>query len=106
MRRHTPTLYTLSENSSHSAGGDDDGKLGDMDDPHRNIYHWDVKPRTYPQSPSVSTTRSLRVKTRQESNSSDTKSNPTQIPTYPDIYAQFVKRYRSSELGQHDDPRD
>lgn len=107
MRRHTPTLYTLSETSPHSAGGDDDGKLEDMDGPHHSIYHWDVKPRTYSQSPpSVSTTRSLRAKIRQESNSSDTKSNPTQIPTYPDIYSQFVKRYRSSELGQHDDPRD
>nr|UPW42859.1 MAP kinase kinase kinase wis4 [Hypsizygus marmoreus] len=103
MRRHTPTLYTHPETSvRHDRDADDDGKAEELDNPH----HWDVKPHTYPQSPPPSSANRLsRIKSRPDPYPTDFKTNATKIPKYPDIYSQFVKRYRSSEPGQPDDPR-
>ncbi|KAF8078257.1 hypothetical protein FPV67DRAFT_1403723 [Lyophyllum atratum] len=100
--RHTPTLYPHPETSIRGRHDDEDDKLDDPDDPH----HWDVKPRSYPQSPpSTSTSRSSRVKSRgTDSYSTEYNTTSNQIPKYPDIYSQFVKRYRS-EPGLPDDPR-
>ncbi|GLB36493.1 putative serine/Threonine protein kinases, catalytic domain [Lyophyllum shimeji] len=100
--RHTPTLYPHPEASIRARHDDDDGKLDDAEQPH----HWDVKPRSYAQSPpSTSTSRSSRVKTHTESYSADRNTTSSQIQKYPDIYSQFVKRYRSAETGLYDDPR-
>ncbi|KAG5648256.1 hypothetical protein DXG03_006214 [Asterophora parasitica] len=96
--RHTPTLYPHPEASIRGSHRDDDDKLDDDAEPR----HWDVNPRSYPQSPpSTSTSRSSRVKSRTDSYSSSS----SRIPKYPDIYSQFVRRYRSSKDGQSDDPR-
>ncbi|KAH0590289.1 hypothetical protein H2248_000451 [Termitomyces sp. 'cryptogamus'] len=98
--RHAPTLYPLPEVSLHSRHEEDD-KLNDVDDSHP----WDVKPRpSYQQSPpSTSTSRSFRNRYRTESYDHN---STIQISKRPDIYSQFVRRYRSSGLGQPDDPRD
>jgi mitogen-activated protein kinase kinase kinase len=110
MRRHTPTLYPHPENSiRHNDDDDDDDdddedKLEDADGPH----HWDVNPRSYPQSPPASSVnRSSRTKSRSTLDTSTTnfRSNFSKVPKYTDIYSQFVKRYRSSEPGEQDDPR-
>ncbi|KAG5651225.1 hypothetical protein H0H81_009420 [Sphagnurus paluster] len=105
--RHTPTLYPHPETSIRTRHHDeddedeDDDKIDDDPEPH----HWDVNPRSYPQSPpSTSTGRSSRTKSRMDSYSRD-YSTLSKIPKYTDIYSQFVKRYRSSEYGQPEDPR-
>ncbi|KAF5377208.1 hypothetical protein D9615_006323 [Tricholomella constricta] len=99
--RHTPTLYPHPETSTRSRHEDDDDKLDDDAEPH----HWNVNSRSYPQSPpSASASRSSRAKPQTGSYSADYNTS-NKIPKYPDIYSQFVKRYRSSEHGQPDDPR-
>ncbi|KAG6866026.1 hypothetical protein C0991_009435 [Blastosporella zonata] len=102
--RHTPTLYSHPEGSLRSRHEEDDDKLDDVDDSH----HWDVQPRSsYQQSPpSASTSRSSRNKYRTESYSNDYSGTSNPMSKHPDRYSQFVKRYRSSGLGQPDDPRD
>ncbi|KAG6814044.1 hypothetical protein H0H92_003894 [Tricholoma furcatifolium] len=101
--RHTQTLYTHPEGSLRSRHEDEDDKL---DDVHETLP-WDIKTRTsYQQSPpSASTSRSSRNKYRIDPYSNEYNES-SQTEKRPDIYSQFVKRYRSSGLGQADDPRD
>ncbi|KAG6837875.1 hypothetical protein H0H93_013028 [Arthromyces matolae] len=99
--RHTPTLYSHPEVPSSSHPEDDDDKLDDeVEGPH----HWDLTPpSTYQQSPpSTTTTRSFRNKYRTDSFEYN---GTSQITKRPDIYSQFVKRYRSSGLDHPDDSR-
>lgn len=98
MRRHTPTLYAHPEL--------------DADDPGQEV-EWAVpSAMSYPSPPAMNSTSSIngsRAKSRKKSFPASpqlpTMSNSFSVstPKYPDIYSQFVKRYRSSEPG--DDPR-
>ncbi|KIK71379.1 hypothetical protein GYMLUDRAFT_211576 [Collybiopsis luxurians FD-317 M1] len=99
MRRHTPTLYTHPEqdNDDHDA-------------------EWPVSlSQSRPSHVSPSSSTSSRMKSRPKrysstSTSSFSKSNSFHgshsTSTVTDVYSQFVKTYRSSNLGdESDDPR-
>ncbi|KAJ8520569.1 hypothetical protein ONZ45_g2639 [Pleurotus djamor] len=100
MRRHTPTLYPHPE---HDHTDDDDG--------------WDLQASRHA---STSTSLPRSYKSRGKPTTSPNPSIPHQLSMkggstylatphntkYPDVYSQFVKRYRSTENGLEDDPRD
>jgi len=106
MRRHTPTLYPHPEQDAISNNDDDD----DDDDIHSI---WDTaEQRPYPTPPQIpSSSSSNRTSHSTKSRSSSTiypKTLPPSGSKYPDIYSQFVRRYRSTERGENnesDDPR-
>lgn len=81
MRRHTPTLYPLSE---HEHPDDDDPNI------------WDTHPQ-------IHATPSNRPSRRTFRSPSYTPSPNASRTKYSDIYSQFLRRYRSG--NQQDDPR-
>ncbi|KAF8640337.1 hypothetical protein AX17_000009 [Amanita inopinata Kibby_2008] len=98
MRRHTPTLYPLSE-QERPANDDDD------DDDDTNI--WNVKQRSYPSPPQIpstpSSSRLSRISKSIRSPSYSGSPNVSRRTKYSDIYSQFLRRYRSG--NEQDDPR-
>ncbi|CCM00315.1 uncharacterized protein FIBRA_02345 [Fibroporia radiculosa] len=96
MKRHTPTLYTHPEH--------------DADDEHEGSWSSGRAQQTPPSS--LSSVHSKRTKTRQRSGFSPgpTSSTPSQASSstlsqrHPNVYNQFVRRYRSG-AGLDDDPR-
>lgn len=93
-RRHTPTLHPHPEHDSQDNDNEDDG-----DDVIERTLHWDQQQRKRQyHSPPHS-----RLKTRYPP---PPINPPATGPKYPDIYSQFVRRYRSSGPGEQDDPRD
>ncbi len=99
MRRHNPTLFTHTEKEVNEHDEDVD-------------ISWDSTPqRPYGPSPapgpsSGSTTRSSGLLSRHSSSFSQPPQSSNSVnPKYSDIYKQFVRRYRSTEQGDLDDPR-
>ncbi|KAF9498126.1 hypothetical protein BDN71DRAFT_1443846 [Pleurotus eryngii] len=105
MRRHTPTLYPHPE-QDHSDGDD---------------AAWDHQSSTRLAVPASSSYRSHKSRTKSVTTALSPSTNgghqpslrdasaahaSSSTPEFPDIYSQFVRRYRSSELGIEDDPRD
>ena len=93
MRRHNPTLYTLPEQESND---NDEGSSG------RRWQASPQRPPPAPASPSANSTRtSGRPKRRPNTFIQSSKaSGPVNQPN-PDIYKQFVKRYRGGD-PRHD----
>ncbi|KAG7099580.1 hypothetical protein E1B28_001410 [Marasmius oreades] len=100
MRRHTPTLFPHPEQDSV----DDEGA------------EWGVPmqtPRTtYPSSPMPSTSingRHSKSRSKRPYGSASplppSLEHSSSVSRYPDVYSQFVQRYRSSAPGELDDPR-
>ncbi|KIL71828.1 hypothetical protein M378DRAFT_115409 [Amanita muscaria Koide BX008] len=86
-QRHTPTLYPLSE-QDHPNDDEDPGI-------------WDVKYPSPPQIPSTSSNRPSRRSVRSASHTGSP--NDSRTTKNSDIYARFLKKYRSG--NSQDDPR-
>lgn len=105
--RHTPTLYSHPERDQH---GDEDEEY-DVDAEDEEIHNWGVQPqRSFSSPPTVTSSSNSGRTSRTTKFRSSSILNPPQTPTskipkYPDIYSQFVRRYRSTEPGEPDDPR-
>ncbi|KAF9270577.1 hypothetical protein L218DRAFT_889126 [Marasmius fiardii PR-910] len=105
MRRHTPTLFSHPEQDSV-----------DDEDPEWAV-HLQAPRTTYPSSPmpSTSSVNGRHAKSRSQRSYSSASPLPPSLkhssssaPRYPDVYSQFVQRYRSSALpapGELGDPR-
>ncbi|KAF8898471.1 hypothetical protein BD779DRAFT_1607269 [Infundibulicybe gibba] len=97
MRRHTPTLYPHPEQINHDNDEDED-------------IEWEAgpQPRSYPSPPQIQSpsNRMSRLKSRTSYAlpRPSLNASSSSVPKYPDIYSQFVKRYRSS-ASEQDDPR-
>ncbi|KAF9455015.1 hypothetical protein P691DRAFT_716119 [Macrolepiota fuliginosa MF-IS2] len=99
LRRHTPTLYPHPEQevNEHDEGG--------------SGIRWDSTPqRPYgpppaPTSSSNSTRSSGLLNRHSSSFSPSPQPENSANPRYSDIYKHFVRRYRSTEQGDPDDPR-
>ena len=99
MPRHTPSLYPHPEQDSNDP---EDADWNDVQ----------LQPSRFAGASTSSATRP-RIKSRSKNTFLPSPSAPnapsfnasSSIPKYSDIYSQFVRRYRSSEQGIEDDPR-
>ncbi|KAJ2933554.1 hypothetical protein H1R20_g3478, partial [Candolleomyces eurysporus] len=106
MRRHHPTLYSHPEHDSSKDEDDDD--IGSPWQDHMNETH------RYPSPPPPISTNTSN-KARPSGKSRITGYHPPQLPPpgpsgkYPDLYSQFVRRYRSKDVrlqgDDYSDPR-
>jgi mitogen-activated protein kinase kinase kinase len=102
LRRHTPTLYPHPEQN----------KLINDDEEEEDEAPWDVSSsqRAYP-SPSQITTSLNSNRNSSRTTKSRIAPQPQQTPSagatqYSKIYSQFVRRYRSTGLGDTSEPDD
>lgn len=96
MRRHIPTLYAHPEHENGDTGGEDETQWA------ASTIH---RPSPYGSSPGLTTTVTSKPRMKQRSPTSFTASPtirmhssnnmPSSSSRYPDMYSQFVKRYRS-----------
>ncbi|KAJ7124737.1 hypothetical protein C8R43DRAFT_1030583 [Mycena crocata] len=89
MRRHMPTLYAHPEDADLDQEEDDQWEMGTQQTSRSNSYY-----------PAPTRPASGRINSRKGS-------TPAEIPSRSSLtaYSHFVKRYRSSQLGGQDDPR-
>jgi len=101
-RRHTQTLFPLPE--KHSAHDDIEEDEEDEED-----VTWDtVAPRAYSSPPSQATSSMNSTRSTRSSKLRASSTNPTSqiVPPssattqYSELYSQFVRRYRSTGLGE------
>lgn len=95
LRRHTPTLYSHPEQEVN--GHEDDSPI-----------HWEQRPYGPPPAPlppSSNSSRSSHLLNRHSNPFTSPQPSSSVNPKYYDIYKQFVRRYRSPEQGENDDPR-
>ena len=100
LRRHTPTLYPHPEQNN----------LINDDEEEDETPQWDVasSQRAYPSPSQISTSVNSN---RNSSRTTKSRLAPQKIPSagvtqYSKIYSQFVRRYRSTGLGDTSEPDD
>ncbi|KAG2023121.1 STE/STE11 protein kinase, variant 2 [Coprinopsis cinerea AmutBmut pab1-1] len=97
MRKHNPTLYTLSERDSDDINDDDENV---------SWQHEEHDPVPGPSNVSASSNLNRSVRSSLKGRQSSHSKVPTNVNTKQDIYSQFVKRYRTKEHRYVDEMED